>query len=89
MMKSQPITYIDSSNTRSSSNAGLVLGQRRRRWPNIEPALDERLVFAGERPVYVYINIYLFTTVHTVGPWPEWHWPGFLYLVYSGRFAQS
>ena len=28
-------------------NAGFMLGQRRRRWPNIKPALDERLVFAG------------------------------------------
>ena len=24
-----------------------MLGQRRRRWPNIKPALGERLVFAG------------------------------------------
>ena len=28
-------------------NAGLMLGQRRRRWPNIIPALVDGLVFAG------------------------------------------
>ena len=27
--------------------AGLMLGQRRQRWPNIKPALVQRLVFAG------------------------------------------
>ena len=26
-----------------------MLAQRLRRWPNIKPALGERLVFAGER----------------------------------------
>ena len=30
-----------------SPNAGLMLGQHRRRWANIEPALGEHLVFAG------------------------------------------
>ena len=34
-------------NTRRSPNAGSMLGQRRRRWPSIEPAFRERLVFAG------------------------------------------
>ena len=34
------------ANTIRSSNAGLMLGQRRRRWPNINPALGERIVFA-------------------------------------------
>ena len=28
-------------------NVGLLLGQRRRRWPNCKPALDERLMFVG------------------------------------------
>ena len=35
------------ANTRRSANVGLMLGQRRRRWPNIKPTLAERLVFAG------------------------------------------
>ena len=29
------------------TNVGLMLGHRQRRWPNINPALGERLVFAG------------------------------------------
>ena len=33
--------------TRSPS-AGSMLGQRHRRWPNIEPALGDRVVFDGE-----------------------------------------
>ena len=32
------------SNTVQRSNAGLMLGQRRKRWPSIKPALGERLV---------------------------------------------
>ena len=35
------------ANTRPSAKVGSMLGQRRRRWANIEPALDVRLVFAG------------------------------------------
>ena len=34
-------------NTRHSPNVGLMLGQRRRRWTNIEPTLGESHVFAG------------------------------------------
>ena len=34
-------------NTRCLRNAGLMLGQRRRRWPDINPALGQRPVFAG------------------------------------------
>ena len=33
--------------TRCLSNVDLMLTQRRRRWPNIKPALDQRLVFTG------------------------------------------
>ena len=29
------------------SNAGIMLGQRRRRWADIKPALVQHLVFAG------------------------------------------
>ena len=35
------------SNTRCWINVGLLLVQRRRRWPNNKPALVQRLVFAG------------------------------------------
>ena len=35
------------TNVRRPHNAGLMLGQCRRRWPNIKPALDECLMFAG------------------------------------------
>ena len=34
------------ANTTHSPNAGAMLCQRRRRWPNNVPALGERLVFA-------------------------------------------
>ena len=34
------------ANTTHSPNAGTMLCQRRRRWPNIVPALGERLFFA-------------------------------------------
>ena len=34
------------ANTRRSPNVGSIMGQRRRRWANIEPTLGERLVFA-------------------------------------------
>ena len=39
------------ANTRCSSNAGLMLVHRLRRWPNIKPALDKRIVFAGLAPL--------------------------------------
>ena len=35
-------------NTTRASSAGLMLGHRRRRWPNINPALDQCIVFASE-----------------------------------------
>ena len=35
------------ANTRRSPNADSMLVHRLRRWPNIESALGERLVFAG------------------------------------------
>ena len=39
------------ANTRHSPDTVLMLGQRRRRWPNIETVLVECLVFAGMEPV--------------------------------------
>ena len=41
-----------------------MLGQRRRRWPNITPALVQRLVFAG---ISLYINVSC--AVHTINPY--------------------
>ena len=35
-------------NTTRSSDVVLMLGQRRRRWPNVKTTLDQRLVFAGQ-----------------------------------------
>ena len=37
-----------SANTRRLTDVGTMLVQRRRRWTNIEPALVQRLVFAGQ-----------------------------------------
>ena len=37
------------SNTKHWPNAGLMLDQRLRRWPNIKPALGQCFVFAGRR----------------------------------------
>ena len=39
------------------ANARLKLGQRRRRWPNIDPALAEYIAFAGGFHINCYINI--------------------------------
>ena len=36
------------ASTGNLPNAGLMLAQRRRRWANIKPALDTRLVFAED-----------------------------------------
>ena len=33
----------------TSTNVGLMLGQRPRRWPNIKPAFVQCLVFTGRR----------------------------------------
>ena len=47
------------TNTRRLSKVGLMLGQRRRRWPSIKPTLDQRLVFVGLTvgKNYIYIQI--------------------------------
>ena len=34
------------------TSVGMMFGQRRRRWPNIIPALGQRLVLTGLTPVY-------------------------------------
>ena len=38
------------ANTRRLPNAGLMLGHRLRRWPNIKPEFGDRLVFSGLAP---------------------------------------
>ena len=45
MVRLQSSLFV-SANTRRWSDAGLLLGQRRRRWPNIKAALDRRLAGA-------------------------------------------
>ena len=35
------------ANMKRWPNVGLLLAQRRRRWTNSKPALDQRLLFAG------------------------------------------
>ena len=40
------------ANMRCWPNVGLPLGQRRRRWANSKPALDQRLMFAGLASVH-------------------------------------
>ena len=42
------------------TNVGLMLGHRRRRWPNIKPALDQRAVFPDEvvRPASPFLHAY-------------------------------
>ena len=47
-------TMTHPANRRRWHNAGLLLGQRRRRWANGEPALDQRLMFAGQRWIPVH-----------------------------------
>ena len=37
-------------------NAGLMLGKRRRRWPNSSPALGRYLVFAGNSVAQRWFN---------------------------------
>ena len=45
------ITVRNPANTRRRANVVLMLGQRRRRWPNISTTLGQRLVFAGKSDV--------------------------------------
>ena len=47
------------ANTRRSSNAGLMLGQCRRRWLNIKPALGERLLCVATRVVFLGILAFI------------------------------
>ena len=48
-----------SVSTRRGFNAGLMLGQRRRRWPNIKPALNPRRVFTASptRTCSIYVGL--------------------------------
>ena len=38
------------ANTKRVSDVGLILGQRRRRWPNIKPTLVQRRAASGDTP---------------------------------------
>ena len=48
------------ANKRHRTNAGLMLGQRRRRWPNIKTALVQYLVFAGWSCSVQTCSLYIF-----------------------------
>ena len=49
---------------RRSTDVGSMLGQRRRRWANIEPTLVEYPVFAGKGPASLYVFIiHIYNTV--------------------------
>ena len=43
-----PVQYLCPANPMHSANVGLLLGQRRRRWPNINPTLAENLGWAHQ-----------------------------------------
>ena len=45
------------TNTRHLLNVGAMLGQRRRRWPNIASTLSRCLVFAGTALVHHLDNV--------------------------------
>ena len=60
------------ANTRHSLNAVSMLGQCRRRWPNIETALNEHLVFT------VLMLVHWWTSVADDGPTMCWHWAYYL-----------
>ena len=49
----------DPANTGHSPNAVSMLAHRLRRWPNIETALGECPVFAGDKQTVKPINLYL------------------------------
>ena len=50
------------SDTRHLLNAGLMLGQRLRHWPNIKPALDKFLAFARQLSVWLRLHDDLMAT---------------------------
>ena len=61
-------TLHSPANRRSSLNAGLMLGQSRRRWANIKPALDEHLScvcweFSYDKLVYSFVGTTVFTII--------------------------
>ena len=60
--KARPLpTVIIPANTRHWPNVGLMLGQRRRRWPDIGPTLCRCFVFSGKGVpflrMYIIMNI--------------------------------
>ena len=46
------------ANSSHSNNAGLMLGQRRRRWSNIKPALERCIMFHGSVCVQLAVSAY-------------------------------
>ena len=60
------LRWMIPANTRRWVDAGLMLGQRRRRWANLKSALAQRHVFfcTKRRPRDIYIDIFFF--FHTI-----------------------
>ena len=54
------------ANTRHRPNVGPMLGQRRRRWPNIGSTLGRCLVFAGPVPYIYHYHLILinYSSIH-------------------------
>ena len=56
------------ANTRHGSNAGLMLNQRRRRWPNIKPALDPCIMLSWiSRYPWLWFSVAFNSRGHNVG----------------------
>ena len=47
---------VNSFTNPAETNAGLTLARLRRRWTNINPALVQRLVFAGKADDDIWMN---------------------------------
>ena len=58
------ISDVNPANTKHGLNIGLMLGHRLRRWPNINPTLDERLLSDVKSPSFQY------TCMPGSVPWP-------------------
>ena len=50
------LCYTIPASTRRCTNIGLMLGQRRRRWPNFNPTLVQRLVSTAIIPGKILMN---------------------------------
>ena len=56
------------AHTTHRTNAGLMLGQRRRRWPNIKPTFVQCVVFIREWSAVIFCEL-LFITLEYMEIW--------------------